>query len=336
MSYYQKELKRIKWVLEEHPRGLTITDISKILNINRNSVAKYLDVMTISGQAEMRHTGPAKVFFRSQRVPISTMLNFSSDYILVLDDYLNISTINDNFLKLMSTERESVLGQSIERCHHPLFRDQEILSRIKEALESEDSAIELKFQVAGEDLYFRTKITPTTFDEGSLGVTLILANITERRNAEEALKERVKELTCLYRIAQLVEQYGLDLEELLQGIVSLIPPAWQYPDITCARIIVNERIFQSANFKETDWKQSADLKVHGKRVGAIEIFYMEKRPERYEGQFLREERNLIDTISERLARIIERIRDEEIIRALEVKYPAVVARARDQLEKIAS
>lgn len=76
---------------------MTVTQISREVDLNRNSVAKYLEVLLISGHAEMRSYGPAKVFFRSQRVPIFSLLNFSSDYMLISDRALKIIQINDNF-----------------------------------------------------------------------------------------------------------------------------------------------------------------------------------------------------------------------------------------------
>ena len=67
-------------------------------------------------------------------------------------------------------------------------------------------------------------------------------DITERKRTEEALRkqahdlgERVKELNCLFGISKLIERQDLSWGELFQGIVNLIPPAWQYPESTCAR-----------------------------------------------------------------------------------------------------
>ena len=97
---------RIIELLKANPRGMTITDISDRIKINRNSVARYMDILTVSGQVEMRQLGPAKVFYLSQRVPISAFLNFSSDHILVLDNDLKTIQVNENLLKLVTTERE--------------------------------------------------------------------------------------------------------------------------------------------------------------------------------------------------------------------------------------
>lgn len=334
MSRYQKaqarsRLVQIKDVLRENPRGLTISEISRKIDVNRNSVAKYLDVLLISGQVEMRVLGPAKLFYLSQRVPISAMLNFSSDYILALENNLKIVQVNDNLLKLLNIKREAILGLGIEGFPHPIFTSQEIISKIDEAFEGKDSTVEGRSQVSGKEFYFNMKLIPSTFEDGSPGVTLCMEDITKRKEAEWALRERVKELGCLFGISRLVEGSDRDLESILEKVVSLIPPAWQYPDITCARIVFDEQIFESDNFKETDWKQSVDIEVHGEKVGAVEVYYLEDMPESYEGPFLKEERDLIDAIAERLGRIIERIQFEEMLRASEAMYSALVENTTD-------
>ncbi|MBN1256573.1 MAG: hypothetical protein JXA52_02575, partial [Planctomycetes bacterium] len=56
-------------------------------------------------------------------------------------------------------------------------------------------------------------------------------------STEVALRERVKELTCLYSIAQIAVDPGRQVKEILQAIVELMPPAWQFPEIASARLI---------------------------------------------------------------------------------------------------
>jgi len=68
-----------------------------------------------------------------------------------------------------------------------------------------------------------------------------------------ALGERVKELKCLYAISNLVQKSKISLEDILHGIVNIIPPAWQYPSITCAIITLKNDIYSTVNFRETQW-----------------------------------------------------------------------------------
>jgi len=93
----QEKIIRIKKLLKSRPKGLTISDISQVLKVNRNSIAKYLEILLITGQVEMRLYGNAKVYYLSQRVPVSSMLKFASELILVLDNEMKVVDINDHF-----------------------------------------------------------------------------------------------------------------------------------------------------------------------------------------------------------------------------------------------
>jgi len=155
--------------------------------------------------------------------------------------------------------------------------------------------------------------------------------IAERKQMEVALQqrthdlgERVKELTGLYSISSIFERYDTTLEEGLEQIVEVFPPAWHYPEITCARITFDGREYTSKNYKETIWGQASDLIVYGERVGGIGVFYLEEKPELDEGPFLEEERNLINEIAGRLGEIIER-------KQAEAKYRELYNNAPDML-----
>ena len=138
------------------------------------------------------------------------------------------------------------------------------------------------------------------------------------------LKERVKELNCLYTISSIVEKQGVSLEEVLQGTVDIIPDAWQYPEITCSRIVLGDREFRSARFTETPWKQSQRIIIHGEKTGFLEVFYCEEKPIEDEGPFLKEERSLINVIAERIGEIVERKRAEEALYESESKNLALL------------
>jgi len=149
-----------------------------------------------------------------------------------------------------------------------------------------------------------------------------VANDVNKRNQVEQklqkkthdLNERVKELNCLYGISRVYEKQDLSLDQILQEIIDLIPPAWQFPEITCAQLVLDNQIYRTNNHKETNWKQTGDILVHGDRVGVLEVCYLEERPERDEGPFLQEERRFLNTIAERLGKTIERKRTEEALR----------------------
>lgn len=120
-----------------------------------------------------------------------------------------------------------------------------------------------------------------------------------------ALDERVKELDCIYSIASLIEKEE-NLDRILQGCADLMPNGWSYPDIAGARIAYKGRHYQTLNYRESEWRQSEGISVDGLPVGVVELCYLQERPRKYEGPFLKEERSLINKIAQRLGKVAAR------------------------------
>jgi len=143
------------------------------------------------------------------------------------------------------------------------------------------------------------------------GVVQTLGIALTHRRTQVELRERVKELTCLYGIAKVVEHPDISLNDTLKGIVKLLPPAWLYPKIASARITLDGHFHPSPRFRESGQKQLADIVVNGERRGTVEVIYSKKKLELDEGPFLREERTLINNIAREVALIVERKQIEQ-------------------------
>lgn len=133
---------------------------------------------------------------------------------------------------------------------------------------------------------------------------------TETDKVENALRERIKELNCLYGISQLAERYLHSLDGLLQELVNFLPYSWQYPEVTCARILFKGKTYTSDRFEVTSWRQSARIYMYHEPVGEVGIFYLEECPPADEGPFLKEERALLDTVAEQIGTIATRMSAE--------------------------
>ena len=132
-------------------------------------------------------------------------------------------------------------------------------------------------------------------------------DISKRKGTEARLLkrthdfgERVKELNCLYTVSRLISRPDASLEEVAQGTADIIPPSWQYPEITTARVTMEGRAYTAPGFREGGWSQTADIVVQGETLGRIDVYYLEEREEAHEGPFLREERELINGIADML------------------------------------
>ena len=160
-----------------------------------------------------------------------------------------------------------------------------------------------------EDDSYRADSHPLSFPSKELALLWRIPFPTEidPEKIEYALRERIKELNCLYGISQLAERSLYSLDNLLEEIVNFLPNSWQYPEITCARIIYEGKTYTSDRFKVTNWRQSSRIYMYHEAVGEVGVFYMEECPPADEGPFLAEERALLDAVAEQIGAIATRI-----------------------------
>lgn len=119
------------------------------------------------------------------------------------------------------------------------------------------------------------------------------------------LRERTKELRCVYAISKICENPDVSLEDVLQRIVELLPASWQYADLACARIALQGDDFRTRNFARTRYRQSARIFVCGRLSGVLEICYLCSPRCGKHALFLKAEQKLLDMVAERPGRIVE-------------------------------
>ena len=127
---------------------------------------------------------------------------------------------------------------------------------------------------------------------------------TPKRNGINELKERVKELNCLYGLTEIVNNASLSVDDALNKIIKLVPPAWQFPKSTCVRLTILGKEYITDNFIETKWSQISNITHDNKKIGFLEVFYIEQKPEMDEGPFLKDERRLIDAIADLIGKFV--------------------------------
>lgn len=112
------------------------------------------------------------------------------------------------------------------------------------------------------------------------------------------LQERAKELNCLYKIQEILNEPNISVEEASYGLLKSIPPGWQYPDICEVEISTSQGTYKTFGFTESKWTLSADIQAQERHFGQIKVMYNEIRPKAYKGPFLKEEIKLIKSIAE--------------------------------------
>ena len=115
-----------------------------------------------------------------------------------------------------------------------------------------------------------------------------------------ALRERAKELNCVYEIESILAQDGLAQNEALQSVANVLPRGMQYDDICAVSIELGEQTYHGPDFQMTPWMMEAPILVQGEPAGRIRVCYREARPLEALGPFLLEEERLLRSIADRL------------------------------------
>jgi PAS domain S-box-containing protein len=198
MALKKEITAQIKDLLKQNPQGLSITEIVRVIQINRNTAGRYLENLMVSGQVEMRHFGMAKIYRLAQRVPLSAMLSISSELIMLLDGSLRVIYANDPLLKFLETTQNDLYGKNIE--YTPcvsVFDDafDTLKKNMKSGLAGKEWAGELSLK--NKEIVFSCRIAPTVFEEGQRGVSVLLEDITEWKRSEQRIQESERQFRLL-------------------------------------------------------------------------------------------------------------------------------------------
>ncbi len=118
------------------------------------------------------------------------------------------------------------------------------------------------------------------------------------------LRERRKELDCLYQLEELLKSTDKSQDDLFRSIIDIIPPGWQFSESAQVKIEYGEKIYTSIEFVETAWKQSALIKEQNETIGKVTVSYRNEVPLSEDGLFLKEEEQLIETIADRIGHML--------------------------------
>ena len=189
MKENHEGLTKILEILKKNPRGMSVTQITEIIGMNRITIGHYLDVLRTSGEVDMETYGQSKVYFISHRVPISAMMDLSSDYVIVLNNTLKIVQVNNNIISLLHRSKDEIIDENIQDILLPFNTGIDLQAKINQALDGEEVTEDIKILKETEELFFKMKVIPTVFADGSPGITIILEDITEYKKSIKALQE---------------------------------------------------------------------------------------------------------------------------------------------------
>jgi hypothetical protein len=195
---------------------------------------------------------------------------------------------------LFETKTKPILNDYSAQVQDKIERE-----KIKEAIRKIADAAEQRIKKLNAELNFVKEQLRQETEKRKHAVEIL-------QEQEPHLSERVKEISCLYSVISFLsnKKYASE-EEKIHDILRIIPTGWQYPEDTCVQIILEGKEYKTDNFKETPWRQTAEILVNGEPKGILAVSYLQEKPAKDEGPFYMEERTLIDVIAKFLGEMIE-------------------------------
>ncbi len=234
----------------------------------------------------------------------------ATDPILIEDLDGNVVEMNEEAVRSYGWSRKELIGQPIRTIVPPDRHKQanELLRQCKkdEPVRNIDG---LRITKTGKVIPVLLTLSPLKDESRKIiGIATFAKDISKQKQIEKELvqreynlNERIKELDCLFGVSSVLADRELSSEKTFQGVVDALPSGWQYPEKTCARVEILSDEYITDYFRKTKWKLASDITSNGSKVGVVEVYYLEKKPEFDEGPFLNEERNLINAIAERIS-----------------------------------
>ena len=287
---------------------------------------------------------------RIERAYFEQLFENSPEAIVLVNNESRILRLNEEFTKTFGYTIEEARNKKIDELLTRGEYEKEAKNTTTKIAKGETVALEsIRWHKNGTPVDVSILGTPIIFEGGQLAVYGIYRNISDRKIAEQALtqrtedlNQRVKELNCLYKISDIVEDPEISMDSILQESLEIIAQSWKYPKIAYVKIIWGDKEYTTENYYETDWYMSQNIIAYNQVLGTIQVGYLEERPEDFTGPFSEEESNLLRAIADQLGRIAERKLAEDELKEANIKLKLLartdpltqLSNRRDALEKI--
>ncbi|WP_164730531.1 PAS domain S-box protein [Pelagibacterium montanilacus] len=133
-----------------------------------------------------------------------------------------------------------------------------------------------------------------------------MTDITPRILAQHALRERVKELRCLYGVLEIASDQSLKMDEAIERIVRLLPTAASHPERAVASVSLNGQVGESAGWAEPIKRIEAPVMVNGRGIGQVILGYLGSAsdPAARDVDFLPEEIDMVAAIARHVGQMV--------------------------------
>lgn len=208
---------------------------------------------------------------------LRTLFNTFPDHMYLKDRNSKFILINESMVKLFKLNNA---GEAVGKSDFDFFADEHANSAfqdeqaIMKSGEGKTNFIEKETWENGEISWVAsTKVPFYDEDKNIIGLFGISRDITARKNAENELENRAKELECFIKVSKFARSKALSTDGYIKKIIDLIPQYIKHAGIISARAVIGHKALKCTKFKETDFSKSYRITENNETVGKMEIFF---------------------------------------------------------------
>ncbi len=281
----------------------------------------------------------AGVSLRLSEERYRTLLEVLPEGLIIGDDKETIMMANKAMGEILGVDSNDLIGRNLLDFVDPKYASI-ITSQTRRRMSGTSSSYDIRMiRADGEPRDIHISAIPRINDQNEIEGTIgVISDITDQKKMEKNLRatsyelqERMKEITVVSTATDLMKDIDTPLETVLKEILPVVCAGFQFPEITCGRIIIEGNEVSTSNYNNPVATLSVEISVSGKSVGLLEIGYLQMRPESDEGPFFGEEVSLINHVAIDLSQFIERKRIHQEILQQSAKLNAVTRSALDAI-----
>jgi PAS domain S-box-containing protein len=179
---FPDEVTTIRQLLSGHTEGLTIRSISAMLGMNRNSVAKYLDILQMQGGVTLKRSGPSKIYCLADKLPAAAVLRLAKSHVIIFNQTLLVTDINDSFLEFLKCSKKDIVGKSPDLLPFAMQCQPELPMLIKEGIRGRENRIAAMIRMGDNAVPVILTCSPVFFENGNNGVSLTIDPEQDQKN----------------------------------------------------------------------------------------------------------------------------------------------------------
>ncbi|MCB2194480.1 MAG: PAS domain S-box protein [Bacteroidetes bacterium] len=242
-----------------------------------------------------------------------TIFNSANDAFIIANFEGEIVEVNPAACKTYQYNYNEMIGKNAMDLIHP--DDHPKFGQFRKSVEKKGSYEGSTIDIRKDGTSFYTQVNGTVININKQPHLLaIVKDISKEKEAETKrenllsnLKERIKEMECLYLVNESIRDPKIEAEEVLNKIVAYIPSGWPYPKKIFAEVLLDKKIYRAKNYKDSELFTSEKILIDNKERGHIKVNAVDWENEKTKNPFSSEKKDLLKAISIHIANYISRI-----------------------------